>query len=112
MNWTDATKWSSGLASGACGLSDGSQAGDWRVPTIDELKSLICGPGAPAWLYNGCDGSNTYNPNGAYPFEWLKSQGFTAVQRDWLLVIQYLPDLPWTTPGYVNMYYGAVVYNY
>lgn len=43
LNWNDAATWSNGLSSGACGLSDGSHAGDWRVPTIDELKFLICG---------------------------------------------------------------------
>ena len=29
------------LASGACGLSDGSKAGEWRVPNRTELLSLI-----------------------------------------------------------------------
>ncbi len=29
-----------GLASGDCGLSDGSVAGDWRLPNIRELLSL------------------------------------------------------------------------
>ena len=80
LSWNDAAMWSNGLSSGACSLSDGSHAGDWRLPTLDELKSLICRPGAPAWVYNGCDGSNTTNPNGLYPFQWLMSQGFSAVQ--------------------------------
>jgi len=31
----------SSLASGQCGLSDGSHAGDWRVPTIDEFRSFV-----------------------------------------------------------------------
>lgn len=30
-----------GLASGANGLTDGSQAGDWRVPNLGELESLV-----------------------------------------------------------------------
>lgn len=30
-----------GLASGQCGLTDGSTAGQWRLPNIKELESLI-----------------------------------------------------------------------
>ena len=29
------------LASGACGLTDSSKAGDWRLPNINELESMI-----------------------------------------------------------------------
>ncbi len=29
------------LATGACGLTDGSKAGDWRLPNVNELESLI-----------------------------------------------------------------------
>jgi hypothetical protein len=29
------------LASGACGLADGSKAGDWRLPNINELESMV-----------------------------------------------------------------------
>jgi hypothetical protein len=29
------------LASGACGLSDGSKAGDWRMPNLNELESMV-----------------------------------------------------------------------
>ncbi len=41
LNWTDALSWSNGLASGACALSDGTVAGDWRLPNRKELQSLI-----------------------------------------------------------------------
>lgn len=37
----DALSDCSGLESGSCGLSDGSSAGDWRLPNIKELHSLI-----------------------------------------------------------------------
>ena len=30
-----------GLANGACGLSDSSKAGDWRMPNFNELRSLV-----------------------------------------------------------------------
>ncbi len=29
------------LASGACGLTDGSKTGDWRLPNINELESVV-----------------------------------------------------------------------
>jgi hypothetical protein len=53
----DATRaWIDALSSGACGLSDGSAAGDWALPTFDELLGLVGAtggfaspPGGPAW---------------------------------------------------------------
>ena len=40
-NWSDALNLSNGLASGSCGLSDGSLAGDWRLPNRKEVFSLV-----------------------------------------------------------------------
>ena len=39
--WADALTWSNNMASGSCGLTDGSVAGDWRLPNITELESLV-----------------------------------------------------------------------
>lgn len=39
--WGDALAASNSLAAGACGLSDGSKAGTWRLPNINELNSLV-----------------------------------------------------------------------
>lgn len=39
--WTTALSDANGLVDGACGLSDGSSAGDWRLPNTNELHSLI-----------------------------------------------------------------------
>jgi hypothetical protein len=39
--WTEAIKSANALASGKCGLSDGSIAGQWRLPNIKELQSLV-----------------------------------------------------------------------
>jgi len=41
QTWTDALTASNSLASGSCGLTDGSVAGGWRLPNIKELQSLI-----------------------------------------------------------------------
>jgi hypothetical protein len=39
--WTDALVVSNTLTSGNCGLMDGSVAGNWRLPNLRELQSLI-----------------------------------------------------------------------
>ena len=41
QNWTSALSRANTLASGSCGLTDASVAGDWRLPTVKELWSLI-----------------------------------------------------------------------
>lgn len=41
LTWEQALAVVRGLDSGSAGLSDGSAAGDWRLPTIKELFSLI-----------------------------------------------------------------------
>lgn len=39
--WEEALADANSLADGACGLSDGSAPGDWRLPNVRELASLI-----------------------------------------------------------------------
>ncbi len=39
--WSTALLAANRLASGACGLSDGSTAGQWRMPNVNELESLV-----------------------------------------------------------------------
>src|SRR5512133_2584794 len=41
LSWSDALAVSNALANGRCGLSDGSKAGDWRLPNVNELESLV-----------------------------------------------------------------------
>jgi hypothetical protein len=40
-NWATARAFCNSLKSGQCGLSDGSKAGQWRLPTVRELQSLL-----------------------------------------------------------------------
>ncbi len=60
IKWMDALAAVNALASGACGLSDGSVAGDWRLPNMLELESLL-------------------NLGVADPDGWLVTSGFTGL---------------------------------
>jgi len=39
--WATALTNCNNLADGSCGLTDGSSAGDWRLPSVNELHSLV-----------------------------------------------------------------------
>ena len=41
ITWADALTWSNNLANGNCSLTDGSIAGQWRLPNVRELQSLV-----------------------------------------------------------------------
>ena len=51
-SWSAALNDCNTLANGTCGLTDGSVAGDWRLPNVKELQSLIdygsYGPALPS----------------------------------------------------------------
>jgi hypothetical protein len=53
------------LENGKCGLTDGSVDGDWRLPNVVELESLIVHPGLSDFT------------------NWLIGQGFTDVQVEY-----------------------------
>ena len=61
MPWANAITWSNNLADGKCGLSDWSSAGQWRLPNVNELESLV-------------------NAEQSDISAWLIGQGFTNVQ--------------------------------
>jgi hypothetical protein len=41
QNWGTALTAANELESGSCGLTDGSSAGDWRLPNLREMQSLV-----------------------------------------------------------------------
>lgn len=61
LTWANALTWSNNLASGSCGLSDDSTAGQWRLPNRKELSSLA-------------------NRQQAGNSTWLNAQGLANVQ--------------------------------
>jgi hypothetical protein len=67
--WATALNDANGLASGDCELTDGSSAGDWRLPNLRELHSLI-------------DFSNSFPavPNTAGTGQWTSGDPFTGVR--------------------------------
>jgi hypothetical protein len=67
--WADALTAANSLSSSYCGLSDGSISGDWRLPNIRELHSLIhYGIYSPAV------------PNTAGTGKWTPGDPFTNLQ--------------------------------
>lgn len=97
LTWAGALTWSNSLASGKCGLTDGSNAGQWRLPTRKELKSLV----------------NRGEPNSAV---WLGTKGFDNVQAayHWSSSTNaYYTNQAWfvdTSNGMVNYDYKAKYY--
>jgi len=59
--WFDALDVVNALANGSCGLTDGSVAGDWRMPNYLELINIA-------------------NISVASPLAWFASNGFTSLQ--------------------------------
>ena len=67
--WANALAFCNTLNDGECGLSDGSKEGDWRLPNVMELLSLI------DWRY--------YYPalcNAVGTGQWSSGNAFTGVQ--------------------------------
>lgn len=71
LNWQAAINFSNALEDGQCGLTDGSQAGDWRLPNILELHSLI-----------DYEFSGPALCNAAGDAQWTPSDAFTNVVSD------------------------------
>jgi hypothetical protein len=89
LTWVEALIWSKNLASYTCGLQDGSVAGDWRLPNVKELESLIS--------LAEHDPSLPKGPTGGYPFEYVQSDNYWSSTTD----AKYMDSA-----NYVNMYYG------
>ena len=94
--WEQALANANALANGQCSLTDGSTAGQWRLPNVKELQSLI--------------NFGTYNPAlpSGHPFSGVQSNYYWSSTTDayntsgaWLVYLYY---------GYVNAYYKTNSY--
>ena len=98
--WADALNSCSTLANGSCSLYDGSSAGDWHLPTIEELKTL------PDRTYAGPALSNAKGDA-----QWTDGNAFSNVQSYgyWSsTAYAYSPSVAWyvsLSNCYVDSYY-------
>lgn len=71
QNWGDAMTSAAGLNHGECGLSDGSEEGEWRLPTIEELQGI------------GTDPPATWDAGGPSVTWTMPGSPFISVQSDY-----------------------------
>jgi hypothetical protein len=71
-SWANALTAANSLEDGYCGLSDGSSAGDWRLPNVREMQSLV--------HYGVYDPAV---PNTAGTGKWTSGDPFTGVQSSY-----------------------------
>jgi hypothetical protein len=90
QDWTTALSDSNTLHSGSCGLTDGSAAGDWRLPNIRELRSLIdwqhLNPALPSGHpFLGVQLTDYWSSTSRIDFPiyaWAQNLGFTVVENN------------------------------
>ncbi|MBF0108779.1 MAG: DUF1566 domain-containing protein [Magnetococcales bacterium] len=90
QDWTSALATAKGLANGQCDLADGSVAGDWRLPNINELESLV--DYSHHWLYQ----------EAGYPFSGVRLSHYWSGSTH-----AHYTSGAW----YVHLGYGIVYHN-
>jgi hypothetical protein len=78
ITWDDALQAVRTLAAPQCGLSDRSKAGDWRLPNVRELYSLI------DYRF-----ANPSLSNSAGTGKWIEGDPFTHANGQFLTSITY-----------------------
>ncbi len=89
QTWDNALAYCSSLSNGVAGLTDGSVAGDWRLPNITELQSLLARQYANPTL---ADTAGTGHWNAGDPFTgvvslnyWTSSTYAESATAAWML---------------------------
>jgi hypothetical protein len=93
--WATALSNANNLANEQCGLTDGSVAGDWRLPSVKELQSLI--------------DFGFFNPvlsNAAGTAIWTEGDAFSGVQANYHWSSTTYADRRESTAYVVDLYHG------
>lgn len=98
-NWSSALTAANSLASGYCELSDGSSAGDWRLPNINEL----CSPIDPAQDWPALPAGHPFTgiQSWAYWSSTTEQPGTTLQAWYVILVGGYVSSAGKSSEGYV-----------
>lgn len=81
--WAQALSDANTLASGTCSLSDGSSAGDWRLPNIKAFLSLLDYSQVNPMLPIG----HPLIPIQAFEFYWTSSTFIAALDFAWVVFL-------------------------
>jgi hypothetical protein len=106
LNWFDAGAWTAGLGSSPtslCGLTDGSTAGDWRLPTKTEWMAMIASAKKQGFTLPALS-------NRAGTGKWTAGDLFNNVQSDHYWSGSTLSSSP-AEAWVVNVYNGALLFS-
>ena len=95
--WGDSVVWSAALATGTCGLTDGSSAGDWRMPTRTEWMAMVASARKQGF-------STPALTNRAGTAKWAQGDLFNDIQPSYYWSSSTYMDYA----GVVSMYDGSV----
>ncbi len=100
MNYAAANNAAAGLQTGACGLTDNSTPGDWRLPTRAEFEAILLSscPTAPRIVGNGSPNTGCYSDNSwatgvQSDFYWTSTTSAGSTSVAWVVNLN---------AGYVN----------
>jgi hypothetical protein len=119
VEWNTAIEFVAGLsdkpvgsaaAADDCGLSDGSSAGDWRLPSVEEWEVMIAQAVALGCTDSGFGGPSITDDSGASCWQEGPGNSFTGVVSSHYWSASVLPSLPafaWTARTYLGNVFPA-----